>query len=108
MRTGPLQFEREGSSVKVSFTLDPNESDRLRNFLSDETEDSVSRTLVIDCGLPTRTTNALHAAGIRTLGDLATWTDNRLSCLSGIGKGAMIEIRELCKGVGIELRKNGR
>jgi DNA-directed RNA polymerase alpha subunit len=51
-------------------------------------------TPISDVKLPTRTQNALTAAGLKTVGEVREISDENLLSLHGLGKGSVALLRE--------------
>ena len=83
--------------------------------IEDELRKAEARGLGIDagtpleqCGLSVKTVNALQRAGLKNLGDLTTWSAERLlTTVDRFGKGALAEVEAALAHAGLALADAG-
>ena len=66
---------------------------------SDEENEHLTKSIE-DIDLKARTMQALQDAGVQTVADLLQYSDSDLLALSGFGKGALDEVKEVLSGLG--------
>lgn len=66
---------------------------------ADDENEALTKSIE-EIGLKARTMKALQDAGVQTVADLLQYSDSDLLSLSGFGKGALDEVKEVLSGLG--------
>jgi DNA-directed RNA polymerase subunit alpha len=73
--------------------------DTLSSSATDEENEYLTKSIE-EIDLKARTMKALQDAGVQTVADLLQYSDSDLLALSGFGKGALDEVKEVLSGLG--------
>jgi DNA-directed RNA polymerase alpha subunit len=86
--------------IKIEAVIGPSDLISLVDNLYDETPISALY-------LPVRAEHAFASEGIRTVGDLITWTDSELMRIPNFGKTSLAQVRQQLKNTWTEKSSSG-
>jgi DNA-directed RNA polymerase alpha subunit len=98
-----LNINLAGDTRNARATLERLLEDVLAYMRDQSRQDAQSPIPIDDLGMSVRTTNALLAEGIKTVGQLTTFSYHNIWRRPGIGRRAMWEIRDALKERGLFL-----
>jgi DNA-directed RNA polymerase subunit alpha len=88
-----------GKSADAFDLTEQIKDDTLSSSATDEENEYLTKSIE-EIDLKARTMKALQDAGVQTVADLLQYSDSDLLALSGFGKGALDEVKEVLSGLG--------
>ena len=97
-------YQQKYEDLKINYDIVCNQFNQLlAKSGSDENIDFL-KTRIVDYNLSIRCLNALRAAGIETIADLLSFSEEQLIRYRNFGKISLLEVKEFLKKHGFELR----
>lgn len=93
------QYQILAGKAADVFDLSEQIKDDTLSPANDEENEHLTKSIE-DIDLKARTMKALQDAGVQTVADLLQYSDSDLLALSGFGKGALDEVKEVLSGLG--------
>lgn len=93
------QYQILAGKSADAFDLSEQIKDDTLTSSTDEENEYLTKSIE-DIDLKARTMKALQDAGVQTVADLLQYSDSDLLALSGFGKGALDEVKEVLSGLG--------
>lgn len=93
------QYQILAGKSAAAFDVSEQIKDDTLNAPSDEENEYLTKSIE-DIDLKARTMKALQDAGVQTVADLLQYSDSDLLALSGFGKGALDEVKEVLSKLG--------
>ena len=93
------QYQVLAGKSAAAFDVSEQIKDDTLNKSSDEENEYLTKSIE-DIELKARTMKALQDAGVQTVADLLQYSDSDLLALSGFGKGALDEVKEVLSQLG--------